>query len=150
MKALAVAGVLLMCASGVHAKGAFDDGKDAIEYRQAAFSLIKENFADMAAMLKKKKPMDKQAFAQRAEHLALLAPIPFNGFKVAGSDKGDTDALAAIWTDGDEFNAIAEKFQQATKELAKVSQQDDMKAIGKAFGAVGKNCKGCHDQFKAE
>ncbi|WP_298442652.1 cytochrome c [uncultured Ferrimonas sp.] len=150
MKSWAVASVLMLCISGAQAKGAFDDGQDAIEYRQAAFGLIKENFADMAAMLKKKKPMDKQVFIERAQHLALLAPIPFNGFHVRGADDGSTDALPEIWTHRSEFDAIANKFQQATTALAVASKEDDLKALGKAFGAVGKNCKGCHDQFKAE
>ncbi|WP_028117929.1 c-type cytochrome [Ferrimonas senticii] len=150
MKKVVIATALLLCTGSAMAKGAFDDAADAIDYRQAAFGLIKENFADMGAMLKNKKPMDSQVFAERAEHLAMLAAIPFNGFDVKGSDQGDTGALPAVWSDRGEFNAIADKFQLATKALAKASSSGDSRAIAKAFGGVGKTCKGCHDQFKAD
>ncbi|SHI27552.1 c-type cytochrome [Ferrimonas marina] len=131
------------------AKGAFDDTDDAIQYRQAAFGLIKENFADMGAMLKKKKPMDSEAFAQRAQHLALLAEIPFTGF-IPGSDKGKTDALGKVWQQRSDFDQRASQFAQATATLAQVSQGNDLKATAKAFGDVGKTCKGCHDNFKKD
>ncbi|GAA4897491.1 cytochrome c [Ferrimonas pelagia] len=149
MKKAAVLLTSLLMMGAVQAKGAFDVSEDAIAYRQAAFGLIKENFADMGAMLKNKKPMDAAIFAERAQHLAMLSAIPFNGF-IAGSDQGKTDALAKIWQDRSEFDAKAEQFVAATAELAQISASGDPKAMAKAFGAVGKNCKGCHQQYKAD
>ncbi|ADN74967.1 cytochrome c prime [Ferrimonas balearica DSM 9799] len=150
MKRTCIALTLALASTGVAAEGAFNSAEDAIEYRQAAFSLIKENFSDMWAMMKEKKPMDEKAFAQRAQHLSLLAQIPFTSFDIAGSDKGDTSALPAIWQQRDAFDAKAGQFQMATERLALVAKEGDAKAIKQAFGAVGKTCKGCHDDFKAE
>lgn len=151
MKRTCFALALTLASTGaLAADGAFNSAEDAIDYRQAAFGLIKENFSDMWAMMKDKKPMDEKAFAQRAQHLALLAQIPFTGFDVAGSDMGDTSALPAIWQKRDEFDAKASQFQLATERLAQVTQSGDAGDIKKAFGAVGKTCKGCHDNFKAE
>ncbi|TKB49346.1 cytochrome c [Ferrimonas sediminicola] len=141
---------LLTATGSVAAEGAFNSADDAIQYRQHAFQLIKENFGDMHAMLKGKKAMDSDAFQRRAKHLALLANIPFEAFKVAGSNQGDTEALASVWSDNAKFNRIAKEFQQASSELARVSAGGDVDAIGQAFGTTGKSCKGCHDQFKRD
>ncbi|WP_417348209.1 c-type cytochrome [Ferrimonas sp.] len=141
---------LLAMSGSVAAEGAFNTPEDAIKYRQHAFQLIKENFGDMYAMIKGKKEMDEAAFQRRAEHLAMLANIPFDAFKVAGSNKGDTEALASVWSDNAKFNDIAKEFQLASSKLATASAGGDAGTIKKAFGATGKTCKGCHDQFKQE
>ncbi|MAH62954.1 MAG: hypothetical protein CMN54_05825 [SAR324 cluster bacterium] len=36
----------------------------------------------------------------------------------------------------------------ASVELVTVSQSGDMKAIGRAIGAVGGACKNCHDNYR--
>ncbi len=132
------------------AQGAFTTAEDAIEYRQAAFMLIKENFADMGAMMRNKKPMDAAEFTQRAQDLARLAPIPFSGFNIANSVSGNSAALATVWSQADEFNHIAVAFENDANALALASRSDDPTALRQAFGAVAKHCKGCHQQFKAD
>ncbi|TKB55327.1 c-type cytochrome [Ferrimonas aestuarii] len=152
MKAVSLtfAAVMLAVSGSAVAKGAFEDASDAIEYRQHAFSLIKENFGEIYAMVKGKKPMDAEQFQRRAEHLALLSNIPFDAFKVKGSDQGDTEALPSVWSDNAKFMEIASEFQMATQQLVSASQSGDDKAIKQAFGATGKTCKGCHDNFKRD
>ncbi|MFI3245387.1 MAG: cytochrome c [Ferrimonas sp.] len=133
------------------AQGAFTTAADAIEYRQAAFMLIKENFADMGAMMRNKKPMDAAAFTQRAQDLARLAPIPFSAFKIANSVGGNSAALATVWSQANEFNHIAMAFEKDANALALASRtEEDPAALRQAFGAVAKHCKGCHQQFKAD
>ncbi len=147
--ATALLGTTLLLTTPVMAQGPFDDAEEAIAYRQAAFGLIKANFADMGAMLKKKKPMDAAQFNQRAEHLAMLSTIPFSGF-ITGSDRGDTAALEKIWQERQSFEEKATHFQASARALAEASRGEDPKALTEAFGAVGKSCKGCHDSFKAD
>ncbi|MCL1080076.1 cytochrome c [Parashewanella spongiae] len=125
----------------------FDGVEDAIQYRKAAFGLMAHNFGEMAAMLKGKKPMDKVIFAQRANNVAALAQLPHEGF-IEGSDKGETDVLAKIWKNKSDFDDKMKALQISANQLAKVSQLDDIKAIKKAFGATGKNCKSCHKSYK--
>lgn len=127
----------------------FDDNADAIHYRQSAFGLIAHNFGDMAAMLKGKKPFDQTVFEQRAANVAALSTIPAEGF-IPGSDKGETEALAKIWSDKADFDAIMVKFQKAAAELALAAKSGDKKAIKMAFKNTGKNCKGCHDSYKKD
>ena len=65
-----------------------------------------------------------------------------------GSEGGD--ALPEIWTDMDEFQKYAKQVADTTAELATAAEAGDKAAMGKAFRAVGKSCKGCHDKFRAE
>lgn len=129
--------------------GSFDDSADAIHYRQSAFGLIAHNFGDMAAMLKGKKPFDQSVFEQRAANVAALSAMPAEGF-IPGSDKGNTEALAKVWSEKAEFDAIMVKFQKAAAELAIAAKSGDKKAIKMAFKNTGKNCKGCHDSYKKD
>lgn len=65
----------------------------------------------------------------------------------AGSDKGETDALPAIWEKPAEFKKAVEAFQLAAADLAKQADAAPS-AMAPAFGALVKTCKGCHDDFK--
>ncbi|UJF23070.1 c-type cytochrome [Shewanella sp. OMA3-2] len=127
----------------------FKDTDHAIKYRQSAFSLIAYNFGDMGAMLKGKKEFDATVFADRATNVAALSKIPHEGF-IVGSDKGNTDALAKIWTDKADFDSKMNEFQKNATKLAAVAQDADLGQIKKAFGDTGQSCKGCHDVYKKD
>ncbi|QYJ80540.1 c-type cytochrome [Shewanella acanthi] len=127
----------------------FEDPKDAIEYRQSAFSLLAYNFGDMGAMMKGKKPFDAATFAMRATNVAALSHIPFEGF-IDGSDKGETEALAKIWQDRADFDAKMKTFQENAAILATVAQKGDQAELKQAFMNTGKSCKGCHDVYKKD
>ncbi|QYK00626.1 c-type cytochrome [Shewanella psychrotolerans] len=144
---LALAGSALL-ASAVQANN-FEETDDAIHYRQSAFGLIAHNFGDMGAMLKGKKPFDAEVFAMRAQNVAALSQLPAEGF-VAGSDKGETDALAKIWSEKAEFDSKMNQFQENSAKLAVAAKSDDKNAIKAAFMNTGKSCKGCHDVYKKD
>lgn len=148
MKALkmAMAGALALGVSGV---AVADQYEDAIEYRQAAFTLIKGNFGPMGAMVKDKIPFDSKAFAEHAANVAAIAPMADDGF-IDGSDMGDTKAKAAIWENRADFDEKMSHFQKLSEELAVVAKSGDMDKIKPKFGAVGKSCKACHDDFKSK
>ena len=50
----------------------------------------------------------------------------------------------------EEVAKVAIAFNQAANALARVAAEGDKAAIAKAFGDVGKSCKGCHDQFRMD
>ena len=143
-----LAGIALTtCALSASANSAFKEPSDAIKYRQAAFSMISVQIGDMGAMLKGKVPFDAEQFKMRANNAAALSKMPWEAF-YAGTDKGDTSALAAVWSDNETFTKKATAFQQYADELAVAAQSGDKAVIGKAFGAWAKGCKDCHKQFK--
>ena len=147
LKQLVVGAMLSTMALGASANSVFEEPNDAIEYRQAAFSMIRVQIGDMGDMLKGKVPFDAERFQKRADNAAALSKMPWEAF-VAGSDKGDTSALAAVWSDNETFMKKAVAFQQYADELAVAAQSGDKKVIGKAFGAWAKGCKDCHKSFK--
>ncbi|HEA17478.1 hypothetical protein LCGC14_2143870 [marine sediment metagenome] len=147
LKQLLLGATLSALTFGATANSAFEKPSDAIEYRQAAFSMIRVQIGDMGDMLKGKVPFDAERFQQRANNAAALSKMPWEAF-VAGSDKGDTSALPAIWSDNETFMKKAAAFQQYADELAVAAQTGDKKVIAKAFGPWAKGCKDCHTSFK--
>jgi len=127
----------------------FKEPADAIEYRQAALSLIGYNFGDMGEMLKGKKPFDAAVFSARADNVAALSKIPHEGF-IVGSDKGDTEALAKIWSEKADFDSKMTAFQDNAAALAVAAKSSDKNNIKQAFSNTGKSCKGCHDEYKKD
>ena len=138
---------LATCAFSVSANSAFKEPSDAIEYRQAAFSMISVQIGDMGAMLKGKVPFDAEQFKKRANNAAALSKMPWEAF-YEGTDKGDTAALAAVWAENATFVEKANAFAANADKLALAAQSGDKAVIGKAFGAWAKGCKDCHKQFK--
>jgi len=126
-----------------------DDIEDAIEYRQSVFTAIKYHFGPMAGMIKGKIDYDPAAFTLHAERVAALAKMPGDGF-IEGSDKGDTEALPVIWEKKGEFDEHLMALADNTSALWEVSKTGDLNQIKPVFGEVGKTCKGCHDDFRAD
>ncbi|WP_024605415.1 MULTISPECIES: c-type cytochrome [unclassified Pseudoalteromonas] len=138
---------LATCAFSVSANSAFKEPSDAIEYRQAAFSMISVQIGDMGAMLKGKVPFNAEQFKMRANNAAALSKMPWEAF-YEGTDKGDTAALTAVWAENATFVEKANAFAANADKLALAAQSGDKAVIGKAFGAWAKGCKDCHKQFK--
>ncbi len=147
LKQLMLGSMLSTMAFGASANTVFEEPSDAIEYRQAAFSMIRVQIGDMGDMLKGKVPFDAERFQKRANNAAALAKMPWEAF-IAGSDKGDTAALATVWSDNQTFMKKALSFQQYADELAIAAKSGDQKVISKAFGPWAKACKDCHKSFK--
>lgn len=130
-------------------KHAFNDAESAVDYRQSGLSMIRNNFVAMADMVKGEVPYDAEVFTQRANDLARLSYIPWQGFQVEGAMPGnDTDALPEIWDNWDDFKERAESFISDTENLASVAAGGSLEDIKPVFMATAKNCKGCHDNYK--
>jgi cytochrome c556 len=144
LAALAAAATL---ASG-HAAAQFKDAKDAIEYRQGAMHVLGNHFGRVGAMVNNKVPFDAKAVQINAEIVAMMVKLPWAGFGVPGSDKGDTEAKAEVWSQPEKFKEAALKTQDAAEKLnaaAKTGSQDQVKV---AFGDMAKTCKACHEDFR--
>jgi cytochrome c556 len=68
----------------------------------------------------------------------------------AGSDKGETKALPAVWTDMAGFQAANKAADAAYDKLTVAAGSGDMAALTAAFGDTGKACGACHDKFRAK
>lgn len=119
--------------------------KDMIGYRKAVMSALGSHMGAISMLVRNK--VDYPHIADQANALAATAATMGEVFP-AGSAEGDTDALAAIWEQEEDFQAKIEAAKEATSNFAAVAAGGDKAAIGKALGAVGASCKGCHDNYK--
>jgi cytochrome c556 len=121
----------------------------AIDYRQAAFTMIRFHFDPMSAMVKGDKEFNAEEFSQNAEAVAALSKFPMHGF-IAGSYTDETEAKAKIEENMDDFKKKAETFVVEAAALADVAKGGDMAAIKPQFGKVGESCKACHKEYKED
>ncbi|NVK00368.1 MAG: cytochrome c [Oceanospirillaceae bacterium] len=144
----AVLGVSLISASLATSVARADMAEDAIKYRQAVFTAFRWHFGAMGAMVRGKVDYDAEQFAHHATQFAALTRMPKEGF-IEGSDFGDTEAKAELWENMDDVSARFDKLMVNADALlaATGGSLDDVKG---AFGAVGKSCKGCHDNYREE
>lgn len=61
---------------------------------------------------------------------------------------GETAALPAVWTNAGDFKSKFEKFGSDAK--AAQSSAKDLDTFKASFGAVTKNCGGCHETYRAK
>jgi len=130
-----------------HAQAPFEKPEQAIKYRQSAMFIMAQHFGRIGAVVKGKRPYNKEEVAKNAAIAAEMSKLPWDGF-AAGTDKGKTHAKPEIWSDPAKFKSAAEKMEQEISKLAQVAQGGDLNAIKSQFGATGKSCKACHDDFK--
>ena len=76
--------------------------------------------------------------------------VAFEKMFPAGSDKGDTKALPAIWTDRAGFQAASKASDAAYDKLAVAAGSGTLEALTAAFAEPGKTCGACHDKFRAK
>lgn len=152
----AAVGALLLGAAAVtpviaSSHGGGDDmKKKAVAYRQGVFMAVGWHFKPLVAMAKGEKDYDAKVAAMRAEAVAALAKIALEGFvegTAMGTDGLHTESKADIWAKWDMFKGGMETFATEAATLAEVAG-DGRAALGKQIQAVGKTCKGCHDNFR--
>ncbi|CAI3793829.1 c-type cytochrome [Rheinheimera sp. MM224] len=132
------------------AGSAFTDAEDSVTYRQHSFQLIRHNFMDLSDMMRGKVPFDAKRAEKRADALAALTTLPWEAFEVPGADKIKSEAKAEIWKNLQDFQKKAGQFQSDALALQAAAKTGDQATIKPAFGNFAKNCKGCHEQYKAD
>ena len=144
---LALAGAIV----ALPAAAQFEKPEDAVKYRQSVFTVMGTHFARIGAMVAGKVPFDAAAAATNADIATMMSKLPYFAFPEGTSTAdmpGKTAAKPDIWKQQDKFKAAAHTMQEAMLKLdaaAKGGKLDDIKT---AFGATGKACKACHDDFR--
>lgn len=119
--------------------------------RKALYTLVVSNMGPLGAMAKGKIPVDAkqvEKYATRLEQLSLMMP----DYTRVDTSKFDvkTEALPKVWTEKALFAEKIDALQKASVNLKMVAKGGNAGDIKKAIGGVGKTCKGCHDEFKAD
>ena len=138
------------CLTALPAAAQFQKPEDAIKYRQSAFTLMAAHFGRVAAMAQGKAPYDAKAAADNAALANTMAALPYAAFG-GGTDKGlPNRAKPEVWSKAADFKAKATDMQTAMAKFAEVAKAGDLETLKGAVGDVGKTCKSCHDDFRAE
>ena len=123
----------------------------ATKFRQSLFQLVRSNMGPLGGMARGQIPFDAAVMEKngmRMEQLGLMMAdylaVDTRKYKV------DTEALDKIWENHDEFGTRIQDFISATQNLQTVAKAGDESKFKAAIGGVGRTCKGCHDNFKAE
>jgi cytochrome c556 len=140
-------GALLGCglAYGVAAM-ADADPMDLIKYRKDVMSALGAHTGAASLIIRGRVDYGPQLI-DHARSLALTTPLIEDVFP-PDSELGDTDAKAAVWQKPEEFKKHAMAAQEAAAAFLKAAEAGDKAEIGKKFMAMGKACKGCHDEFR--
>jgi cytochrome c556 len=136
---------------GAPAQAQYAKPEDAIKYRQSAFTLMGNHMGRINAQLKASSP-NVQAIQTSAALVETFSRLPYEAF-IPGSESGGnppTRAKPEVFKDGDKIKSLAETMQSEVAKLNAVAKGGDVGAIRAQFGAVGKSCKACHDDYRKD
>ncbi len=145
----AVIGTSTLLASGTAA--AQVKPEDVIKFRQSVYTVIGWHVRPMGAMVKGQMPYDQAEFLRNAEIVAKMSTIAPHAFP-AGSDTGaKTRAKPEIWSDAAGFKKVMDNFQAEAAKMAEVAKTaTSVDQVRGQFGALGKSCGACHDNYRTK
>ena len=147
-RSLLVAGVALAVASG--AAIAQMKPEIMVKQRQAVMTLQGKYWCPIAGMASGKvTPYNADVVSRNATYLENLAQMPWDGFQPSTKDVKSA-ALPAVWEQNAKFTELADRLQAETGKLAQAARARDEAGVKAQFGAVGKVCGACHQDFRAK
>lgn len=142
---LLVSTAALLCAGAVAAQA--EETNPAIVHRQSTYKIVSGHMGNLKAALFLKGPTDNlvwdaESIVAAFQHMGDAYP--------AGSDKGDTKAKSAIWSDNEKFQAAGKKAYGAAVALVEATKSGDQAKSIDAFKTLGGACKACHEDFRKD
>lgn len=124
---------------------------NAADFRQALLQVVRSNMGDIGAMARGKRDFDAAIMEKNGMRLEQLGMMMEDYFRL-DTRKFDleTDALDKIWDNKEDFNSKINDLIVAAQNLQAVAKSGDQSKFAQAIGGVGRTCKGCHDEYKAE
>lgn len=146
---VATAATLAALAS-LPAAAQFQKPEDAIKYRQSVMTIQGNHLGRVGAMAQGRVPFDAGAAAANAQVVVMTSKLPWVAFG-DGTDKGmPTRAKPEIWKEQAKFKDLQGKMQAEAEKLEAAAKSGNLDSVKAAVGEVGKVCKACHDDFRAE
>ena len=138
---------LIFFALGFSVSHAADEPDDIIKFRQNVMKGVGAHINNIAAIAKGKITFtgnlitDAEGIVNGLATTDVLFP--------PGTEGGKTNALAAIWEDREGFDKALQQSRNRAKDLLQVVKSStELEQIGKALGALGKSCGGCHKPYR--
>ena len=147
MKKNAFFALLLATVVVFPAAAQFAKPEDAIHYRRSSMSVLSTHFYRLANMVNGRVTYDPKVAAENAEIVLAMSRLPWPAFS-AGTDKGETRASPAIWTQQVKFKESSEKLMAEAVKLNAAAKTGNLDSLKEAFRATARTCQSCHDVFK--
>ena len=133
-------------ASGILVFGAALAQGDPIVERRAGLKRMGEHMQAMKAVVDSRGPVQPLA-ATVDDMIAWYRTMPQRFPE--GSDRGDTKALPAIWTEREKFETINGNMVNQLQALRTVAASGDAVAFAAAYAQTGQTCGTCHRPYRA-
>lgn len=122
-----------------------------IKARQGDMQIRAFSAGPLFGMAKGKIPYNAEMAGKLANNLKTMLEVDMGRAWKKGTDNkayaGKTAALPEIWSTYPEVKEKGKAYAKAVKELAAVAG-NGLDALKGKIGALGKGCKGCHDDFR--
>ena len=137
----------------IPAFAAKDPNLKLIKARQSEMQLKSFNAGPLFGMAKGKIEYNAELAAMLANNLLLQTQLDMGRAWAEGTDnvayEGKTAALPETWSTYPEVAEKGKAYVKAVTELAPVAG-NGLAALKSKISALGKGCKGCHDDFREE
>lgn len=127
--------------------------EEQIRFRQSAYSFLGWNTGKIKKqVVDNPETFNKDYVSAAANAIAAIANSGLGELYGAGTDQGigwkASRLKAEFFQKKDEVTAIANTFNVAANELAKVAATGEVNAIKAQFGKLSEICKNCHDLIR--
>ncbi|MGF1545865.1 MAG: c-type cytochrome [Thiotrichales bacterium] len=126
-----------------------------IKFRQSGYTFMSWNMGKIKAqVVDAAVPYDQGQVAAAANVIAAIANSGMGALyspaTLDGKGWKQTRLEKKFFDEQDKVREIAMNFVKQANKLQEVAAAGDQKAIATQFGEVGKACKACHDNYRAE
>ena len=147
MKKNVLFALILAAVVALPAQAQFAKPEDAIHYRRSSMNVLSTHFYRIANMANGRTPFDAKVASDNAEIVLAMSKLPWPAFS-AGTDKGQTRASPAIWTQQVKFKDSSEKLMAEAVKLNAAAKTGSLDRLKEASRATARTCQSCHDVFK--
>lgn len=123
----------------------------AIKARKGEMQVRAFNFGPLVAMAKGKMDYDAELAKKLAANLQTLTQLDNGRMWPKGSGKDaypdDTTTIPELWSTYPKISEAGKKYKDAVDGMA-ANAGNGLDALRKQVSAMGKSCKGCHDDFR--
>lgn len=146
-KSNVLAGLSLVAGVAVFAAGV--SAQDAIANRKAYMKAVGGAAKASGEMIKGEKPYDAKVAAEAMTKISAGWADFAKAFPKGTETGGETTAAPKIWENFKDFGEKGDLLVKAAEKAA-AEAANGPDAFKAAFGEVGKNCKGCHDDYRIQ
>ncbi len=127
------------------------EARAAVTFRQSLFQLVRSNMGPLGAMARGNIPFDAAVMEKNGMRLEQLGLMIEDYLSVDTREfKTDTSALDKIWDNQEDLSGKINDLVEASRNLQAVAKAGDESKFRQAIGGVGRTCKACHDDYKAD